>query len=76
LNWSTRGGDLRAAHFFGIHALQALPLIGAIFSWQRGIRVKLNSVRWVQVIGIIYGLLSLLLFLGALYGWPLVSWGE
>ena len=38
VNWSTRAGDLRIAHFAGMHALQILPLAGWFFGrrWPRG----------------------------------------
>ncbi|MFK8007386.1 MAG: hypothetical protein AB8H03_13490 [Saprospiraceae bacterium] len=32
LNWSTIGGDLRIAHFFGIHGIQIIPLAAFYFA--------------------------------------------
>jgi hypothetical protein len=74
LNWSTKGGDLRVAHFIGLHALQVLPLVGYLFSSPRVAERIENPTRWVWTIGALYGGLSLLLFLQALSGAPLFSY--
>lgn len=45
VNWSRRHGDLRVAHFFGIHALQIIPLLSALLA---------KSVQHVFIIGILF----------------------
>jgi hypothetical protein len=71
LNWSTQGGDLRVAHFLGIHALQILPIAGWLIDRLKDLpgRAKLRAVVAVSA-G--YVLLMGLVFMQALDGVPLV----
>jgi hypothetical protein len=52
-NWSTQHGDLRAAHFLGMHALQLLPLMGYYIS-RRSIVTVLLSIVYFLVVGAIF----------------------
>lgn len=63
-NWSTRHGDLRVAHFFGMHALQLLPLFGYYV-----------ARRPVHVIAMatVYLVFVTLLLMQALAGKPLLA---
>lgn len=70
LGWSTRAGDLRLAHFLGMHALQALPLLGwALSHWQprhAGLLTWLGAAVYVAAVTA--------LFLQAMRGVPVVRW--
>ena len=66
LNWSTEGGDLRIAHFLGLHGLQLFPLLA--FSLRK---TNLKATPWIVVVATGYSLLTLGTFLWALMGRPL-----
>ncbi|EHQ29637.1 hypothetical protein [Mucilaginibacter paludis] len=65
LNWSRKYGDLRIAHFIGMHALQLLPLL----SWY-----VLKTTTGTLIAGLLYALLALYMLLSALKGKPFVSY--
>ena len=62
VNWSTQYGDLRIAHFIGIHSLQVLPLFGNYIAKTRKQTILFSTF---------YFLLATVLFFQAMKGIPL-----
>lgn len=61
LNWSTKFGDPRIAHFIGMHALQVIPLISFYL---------LKNTKATILLAAFYGLLSIFTLVQALKGRP------
>jgi hypothetical protein len=51
LGWKTEGGDLRVPHFFGLHALQLLPLLGFAFACTRLPERRKLALVWLSAAG-------------------------
>lgn len=69
--WSTEHGDLRAPHFVGLHAMQALPLVALVLARTR--RRDTMRVRAVLGAAVSYGVLFAILLAQAVMGQPLVA---
>jgi hypothetical protein len=66
--WSTEGGDLRAPHFFGLHALQALPLLAWLLE-----RRRRTAARPLVAAGIAWAGLTAVALVQALRAQPLLA---
>lgn len=71
VNWSTIAGDLRVAHFFGLHGLQIIPLFAFIISkkWKT---TDLKQILLVSLFGIFYAAWIGFTFYQAKQGLPLI----
>lgn len=55
VGWSTEGGDLRAPHFVGLHAMQVLPLLALLLNRRRALmprqRLTLTITAGIAYLG-------------------------
>ena len=64
LNWSLKHGDLRVAHFIGMHALQVIPIVSFYL---------LKNTKLTFGVGLLYFGLAILTLIQALNGKPLIK---
>lgn len=73
VNWSTRGGDLRVAHFVGLHALQLVPLTGFLLDKLKPRLSLVSPLAGTIGFAVIYTVIAVWLFVRAMQGQPLLA---
>ncbi len=69
MKWARDGGDLRVAHFFGMHAMQLLPFVG----WLAGRSMsRRGAIALVVAVAGLYAAFTTFTFMQALAGRPFV----
>jgi len=71
-NWSTVGGDLRIAHFMGLHALQLMPLCAIVLIQKISQSESLKRIIFLIIVLCYVGIMSFL-WRQALQGTPLIG---
>ncbi len=69
LRWSRDGGDLRVAHFFGMHAMQVLPIVATLLPASWSPRRAIGTVIGVAAV---YSAATIATFVQAVSGQPLI----
>ncbi|WP_394748995.1 hypothetical protein [Spongiimicrobium salis] len=72
VNWSTIAGDLRIAHFFGLHGIQIIPLFALWLAYRAKISTK-NQLIAVVIFGLFYASWIGFTFYQAKQGMPLIG---
>jgi hypothetical protein len=70
VKWSLDGGDLRVAHFFGLHAMQILPVVA--WALHRTVTSQANALRAWWMVAAAYTGWTVFTFWQAWSGRPLV----
>ena len=73
VGWSVTAGDMRPAHFLGLHGMQVLPLLALLLS-RRRVRSESFELAVVRGAGVVYLGLTVALAAQALRGLPIVEW--
>lgn len=72
VNWSTKGGDLRIAHFFALHSIQIIPLF-ALWASKKFHFSERNQIILVSIFGVLFASCIGFIFYQAKQGIPLIA---